>query len=120
MNAQSQDTVTFLLTTLVSMLVVVGLAVRYVLMPYLREHLIQPVKETHEQVTVNAHESDQAPTLPDRLEDISTDVGTLTRVLDSHVQWSESEHERIDRELAESQREARRTHRWERREDRER
>lgn len=94
---------TFLLTSFTTLLVLVGLAVRYVLMPYLREHLIQPVKETHEQVTVNAHQADNGPTLPDRLDDLSTDVGTLTNVLDRHVAWSIAEHERIDRELAERQ-----------------
>lgn len=120
MNPQSRDTVTFLLTTLTTLLVLVGLAVRYVLMPYLREHLIRPVKETHEQVTVNGHEATQAPTLPDRLDDIATDVGTLTRVLGDHVEWSETEHERIDRELADRRKEDQRIRRWERREDRDR
>lgn len=99
MNAQSRDTVTFLLSTAVTTSIIVGLVVRYVLMPYLRDHLVKPVQETHQQVTQNHHLSAEAPTLPDRLEDLQVDLRTLTLLLDQHVSWSLGEHNNIDREL---------------------
>lgn len=100
MNPQSRDTVTFLLSVLTSLIVLSAMVVRYVLLPYLRDHLIEPVRETHKQVTEN-EKSPGSPTLPDRLHDLQTDVGTLTRLLDAHVEWSASEHDRLDEALAE-------------------
>lgn len=102
MNPQSRDTVTFLMGTLLSLITLLGLLTRYVLLPYLREHLVAPVKETHQAVTENHHSSPQAPTVVDRLEDLHTDVRTLTRLLDLHTSWSDREHRAIRRELAEA------------------
>lgn len=98
MDAQSREIVTWTLGTLLSVLLFLGLATRYVLVPYLRDHLVRPVKETHQQVTEN-HHTNNNPTLPDRIEDLHTDIRTLTRLLDYHVAWSEREHRRIDNDL---------------------
>lgn len=89
MDQQARDATTFLLGTFITLCVIVGLAVRYVLVPYLREHLIAPVQETHKQVTENHHQSPASPTLPDRIEDLATDVRALTRVMDEHLRWSD-------------------------------
>lgn len=100
MNAQSQDTVTFLLSTLTALLVLTGLAVRFVLLPWLRDHLVDPVQQTHQQVSANGRDT-EPPTLPDRLADLQSDVSVLTRLLDTHVEWSTEEHDRLDKALEE-------------------
>lgn len=117
MNPQSRDTVTFLLTTLVSMSVLAGLAVRFILMPYLRDHLIEPVQQTHKQVTENHHRNQEQPTLPDRLEDVRTDiaavrvdVGALARVMDTHMEWSERHSTHTDRKIRHLRRIVKRHH----------
>lgn len=45
-----------------------GLAVKFILMPYLRENLIEPISEVYRQTTVNGHSSAD-PTLLDRMDD---------------------------------------------------
>lgn len=103
LNNQSQDTVTFLLTTLLALCALTSLVVKFVLIPYLREHLLSPVRETHQQVTENGHVDPGTPTLPDRLATISEKQQTIQTVLNRHVAWSIAEHQRIDRELAQRQ-----------------
>lgn len=82
-----------------------GLAVRYVLLPYLREHLIAPVKETNKQVTEN-HHSNPNPTVLDRIDDVShqvaentTETRALARMFDGHLDWSQREVDRIWKQL---------------------
>lgn len=70
----------------------VGLGVRFILLPWLREHLVDKVEETHRQVSVNKHQS-RPPTLLDR-------VDTLTRLFTDHVEWSTTEHERLEQMFA--------------------
>lgn len=48
--------------------VLIGLAVKFVLLPYLREHVVNPIQETNRQMTVNNHSSAE-PTLLDRIDD---------------------------------------------------
>lgn len=113
MNAQSRDTVTFLLSTITGLLVLIGLAVRFVLLPWLRDHLVQPVQETHRQISENGHVDADAPTIPDRLQDLaaavhdatedhavlSRDLAAMTRVLDQHLTWADRYTDLVDREL---------------------
>lgn len=89
MDAQSRDVVTFLLATSTSVLVILGLAARFVLLPWLKDQLVQPVQETHQQVTENHHASPGAPTLPDRLEDVDLGLKALAHVMDNHLAWSD-------------------------------
>lgn len=96
MNAQSQDTVTFLLSTLTGVLILAGLAVRFVLLPWLKDHLVDPVQRTHEEVS-----GDGDGTLSEKVGDLQSDVHVLTRLLDTHVEWSSGEHDRLDRALEE-------------------
>lgn len=99
MTEHTRDLIQWTLITLTAFLGLVGLATRYVLLPWLRDQLVQPVRETHQQVTENSHRTPDNPTLPDRLSDLATDVHTLTRLLDYHVDWSEREHNRLETEL---------------------
>lgn len=96
MDQQTRDAVTFLLGTFLSVLVIMGLAVRYVLIPYLRDHLIAKVDETHKQVTENHHASTDQPTVLDRISDVDQAVGgvkidvkALAHVMDEHMAWSD-------------------------------
>lgn len=112
MDQDTRDLITWTLGTLVSMSVLIGLAVRFVLLPYVKDHLVQPMKETHRQVSENGH-TNASPTIPDRLEDLgakveeateahaklSTDMGAVVRVVDEHLAWSERWTSLIDREL---------------------
>ncbi len=98
MDSQSRDVVTWILGTVISMSILLGLAVRYVLMPYLREHLIRPVAETRKQVSDNGMKNDP-PTLPDMVHDVKRDVGALSRVMDEHMNWSERWTDLIEREV---------------------
>lgn len=107
MNAQSQDTVTFLLATLLSLITLAGLITRFVLMPYLRQHLVDPVKATHAQVTENHHASPGEPTLVDRVDDVARDVRALSRVMDAHMEWSDRTTDLVQRELDQLRRERR-------------
>ncbi len=96
-------------------LALVGLAVRFVLVPYLREHLVRPVQETHRQVTQNRHES-REPTVVDRIDDVLGEVRRLAdsttatqsianaalksasgahRRIDDHVAWAREEDNRL-------------------------
>lgn len=101
MFATSGDAVAFLVGVLgaaVSACILLGLAVRYALMPYLREHLLEPVQETHHQVTENNGGSEQ-PTVLDAIHDVQTDVGALSRVMDSHMEWSDRWTDLWEREI---------------------
>lgn len=104
-----------LLGVVLALLALLGLAVRYVLVPYLRDHLVGPVQETHKQVTQNRHANPE-PTLLDRLDDVHDDVRRLAdtvaavqavanaaarstagahRRLDQHMSWADVEVSRL-------------------------
>ena len=83
-----RDLITWVLGTIVTGLVLIGFAVRYVLMPYLRDHLVKPVEAVRKQVTDN-HHANAEPTLPDRIDEVRTEVSALARFLEGHVQSSE-------------------------------
>lgn len=79
----------------------VGAAVKFALLPWLRTHLVEPVQETRHQVTANSHAS-PVPTVPDRLEDIAgevrdlaTEVRVIAAVFDQHIDWSSQEAGRL-------------------------
>lgn len=46
------------LTMLTMVLALIGLAIKYALLPWLRDQLVTPVQETHKQVTVNSYKSE--------------------------------------------------------------
>lgn len=88
MASASRDLLTFVIVTAVGLCTLVGLATRYVLVPYLREHLLTPVQETHHQVTEN-NGSSPSPTVLDAIHDVQQDVRALSMVMDEHMKWSE-------------------------------
>jgi hypothetical protein len=67
-------------TAVLSVLALVGLLVRFVLMPYLREQLVEPIRETHRQVT-QTHPVASDPTLVDRLEEFAATVDNVADML---------------------------------------
>jgi hypothetical protein len=100
---------------LVSVCVLLGLLVRYVLVPYMRDQLVTPVQETHRQVTQNRHANPE-PTVLDRIDDVHDDVRRLAdtvaavqavanaaarstagahRRLDQHMSWADVEVSRL-------------------------
>lgn len=56
---------------------VIGLAVRWALLPYLRDQVVKPIKETHRQVTPHDRPLDAEPTIVDRLDDVQTELREL-------------------------------------------
>lgn len=59
----------------------IGLAVRFVALPWLRDHIALPLAETRRQVTVNGHVSD-TPTLLDRVDTATQQLGGVRAQLD--------------------------------------
>lgn len=88
MDADTRALITWVLGTIVTVCFLAGAAVRYVLIPYLREHLVKPVEEVHTAVTENHHKH-SPPTLPDRVAAVQSDVSALTAVLEGHLDSSD-------------------------------
>lgn len=79
--------------TLVSTAVLLGLGIKYGLLPYLQAQLIRPVQETHRTVTVNGGVS-ETPTVLDRLSGIRTEVAELRNDVGHgrrEIQWTQRE-----------------------------
>ena len=108
MTSETRDTIQWSLATLLAGLMLLGLAIRYVLVPYLRDHLVNPVKEVQKQVTENHHASPEQPTVLDRIEDVHQEVKALAHVMDTHMEWSEREHAVVSRKLKALRRQAQR------------
>ena len=85
----------------------VSLAVRYILLPYLKEHLVTPVKQVEKQVTEN-HHSNAEPTVLDRIDDVQQEVRALARMFDGHMKWSEGWVERVEADVEETKKRQRR------------
>lgn len=105
MDQNTRDILSFLVGTTLTILIITGLAVRYILVPYLRDQLITPVSETHKQVTENSHHNEQ-PTVMDRISDVDTAVGAvrvdvkaLAHVMDEHMMWSDRWTDLWEREI---------------------
>lgn len=94
---------------------VIGLAAKFILLPWLEKNLVKPVKETNTQVSVNNNVSDPATMLDtvhniekklEKMEDVihqlalsDVTIGSSTNVIqkmwDHHLEWSENEVNRI-------------------------
>lgn len=93
---------------LVSFSILVGILVRLMLLPWLREHLVEPVRETRKQVTEN-HHSNPRPTVLDRIDDVAQQIArargevaentretrAMARMFDGHLEWSQHEVDRL-------------------------
>jgi hypothetical protein len=101
----------------------VGLAARFILMPWLREHLVTPIKETKHQVTVNQHVSpeptllDKLDSLADAVDDIQADQRTAARMFEGHIDRSGREWGRLWRAIEELDNRTSTTHRKDQRDD---
>lgn len=104
MDASTRDGITFTLGTFVTICTIIALAVKFILLPWLREHLVAPVAETRRQVSENNHANPE-PTLPDRIEDLATDIRALTHVMDQHLSWSDRWSALVEREVDQLRRE---------------
>lgn len=98
MSDELRDLITWTIATILGVSAVLGLAVRWVLMPYLREHLIAPVKATARQVNVNGHTSDP-PTLLDKVDKIEVNQRVMSQMWEGHLAWSEDETSRLWHEI---------------------
>ena len=88
-----QQQITWTLGTIIALSAVLGLAVRLILLPYLREHLVKPMRQVEKQVTEN-HHSNPKPTILDRLDDIERAVVNTQAEMTRH---REDEQARLDR-----------------------
>lgn len=113
MNADARELITWILGTTISLSILLGLAVKFVLMPYLKEHLVRPMKQVEKQVSENAHANKQ-PTVLDRIDDVKVQVESLSagieearadrlalhRMFAEHSDWSQRWVDVIEREIA--------------------
>jgi hypothetical protein len=68
----------------VGLLTLLGAAVKWVLLPYIQRELVDPIQQTHHQVTVN-HHSSETPTILDRLDDVQDEIRSVRSDLSSHL-----------------------------------
>ena len=76
MTGDWRELVTWIISTTLALAAIAGLLVRWVLMPYLREHLLRPMQRVEHQVSVNNHTSD-VPTMLDKIDDLHREVREL-------------------------------------------
>jgi hypothetical protein len=101
----------------VALCVLLGYFAKFVALPWLREHLVTPIKETQHQVTVNGHVS-QDPTLLDKIDslqgavdDVQADQRTAARMFEGHIDRSAGEWGRLWRAIHELENRTPPTHR---------
>ena len=87
------------LTAITMVLTLLGLAVRYVLLPWLEAHLVKPMRQVEKQVSENHHSND-SPTVLDRFDDLSNEVRALASVIEGHIEAADDEMKRVWRAFA--------------------
>lgn len=87
-----------------------GFFAKYVALPWFREHIVTPVKETNHQVTVNGHTS-KDPTLLDKVDNLQTDITTAARMFEGHIERSGDEWTRLWEAIEEIDQRTNPTHR---------
>lgn len=108
------DTVTLLvgvLTAVTLILGLVGMAMKFVALPWLKEHIAAPVQETQRQVTVNKHVSNP-PTLLDKVDHVSRDLAVVqsdltaaAEMFEGHMDHSAEDRQNLWRAIAELRKE---------------
>jgi len=105
MNSDTRELITWILGTTISLSVLIGLAVKFVLMPYLYDHLVKPMKQVEKQVSEN-HHSNKVPTVLDRIDDVQKTVEEMREEMkgmalmyEGHMTWSEKWVNLVEREL---------------------
>lgn len=103
------DRVAAVLGLVLSTLALVGLAVRFILVPYLRENLVKPIQRTEHAVRANGHRDPENPTMRDQFSDVLTelrglredvaevksDVNDVKSAQIQHLAWSNEETSRL-------------------------
>ena len=101
MTEQTRDLITWTLGTVIALTVVIGIAVRLILLPYLREHLVKPMGVVKEQVK-NSHGTNLRDDLDNTRDDINAlraDVRSVSEQIKGHITWSERWVKVIEREI---------------------
>ena len=101
MTEQTRDLITWTLGTVIALTVVIGIAVRLILLPYLREHLVKPMGVVKEQVK-NSHGTNLRDDLDNTRDDINAlraDVRSVSEQIKGHITWSERWAKVIEREI---------------------
>lgn len=95
-----------ILGAVVLMCTLLGLAVKFILLPYLREHLVKPMKQVEKQVTEN-HHSNKVPTVLDRIDDVQksvddfrVDLKLAREAFKGHTDWSQEWVAKIEADIA--------------------
>mgnify|MGYP006141597475 CR=1 FL=1 len=92
--SETMQFVTWCLGTLATLSVVIGLAVRFILVPYLRENLVKPMAETHHSVTQNGGKNNP-PTIPDQMHAMRKSLDELGRKFDDHLSVAADDQQRL-------------------------
>ena len=101
MTEQTRDLITWTLGTVIALSVIVGIVVRVILLPYLREHLVKPMGVVKEQVK-NSHGTNLRDELDNTRDDINAlraDVRSVSEQIKGHITWSERWAKVIEREI---------------------
>lgn len=102
METSTLQIISYSLGSVVATLTIMGLVVRFVLVPYLRVTLIEPVAQINTQVSVNGNRSEN-PTILDMLHDVQMEtratgmeVVVMSRMFDGHLEHAESKDRQLD------------------------
>ena len=108
MTEQTRDLLTWTLGTVIALSVIVGIVVRVILLPYLREHLVKPMGVVKEQVK-NSHGTNLRDDLDNTRDDInalradvrsvSEQIKVQSAIYECHITWSERWVKVIEREI---------------------
>lgn len=105
MSAETRELISWVLGTTISLSIVIGLITKFVMMPYLREHLVKPMKQVEKQVSEN-HHSNKVPTVLDRIDDVQSAVDEMREEMkgmatmyEGHLSWSERWVNLVEREI---------------------
>ena len=84
MTDATRELITWSLGTMIAVLTLIGLVTKFVLLPYLKEHLIGPVQIVQRQVAENQHVN-PTPTLLDLLEDIINEQRSMREEMSNRI-----------------------------------
>ena len=92
MSAETRELISWVLGTIIALSAIVGILVRVVLVPYLKEHLFKPMRVVQRQVDEN-HHSNSKPTVLDWLSDVHSVVDEGVQDLKDQISATEQKIE---------------------------
>jgi hypothetical protein len=108
MTEQTRDLITWTLGTVIALSAILGIVVRVILLPYLREHLVEPMGVVKEQVK-NSHDANLRDDLDSTRDDInalradvrsvSEQIKVQSAMFEGHITWAERLVKVIEREI---------------------